>query len=111
VGDRLKASVGTSLTYQGRTRSTLTAADPGRPADISLTSRRSYNDPTFSLPSYALLDLRAGLETNDGKYRVSVFGRNVTNKYYLTASTLVLDTITTYSGQPATYGVNLAVRY
>jgi iron complex outermembrane receptor protein len=111
VGGRLKASVGSSLTYQGRTRSTLTAADPRKPTDISFTSGRSYNDPTFSLPSYALLDLRASLGTSDGKYTVSVFGRNVTNKYYLSASTLVLDTITTYSGQPATYGVKLAVRY
>ncbi|WP_232494836.1 TonB-dependent receptor [Novosphingobium kaempferiae] len=111
VSDGLKASIGASLTYQGRSRATLTQADPGRPADTSLGARDTYNDPTFSLPAYTLLDLRASLASPDGKYTVSIFGRNVTNKFYATSTTLVLDTIVQYTGMPATYGIKLSVRY
>ena len=35
---------------------------------------------------YGLLGLRAGLESEDGKWEVSVWGRNLTDKLYLAQS-------------------------
>ena len=80
----------------------------------------SYNSSSYAiigtdadnkLKSYALLNLRAGVETSDGKYRVSVFGNNVTNTYYYTNAPTIYDTQVRYTGRPATYGVSLSARW
>ena len=68
-------------------------------------------DINSRLKPYALLDLRAGVETADGKYRVSVFGKNVTNTYYYTNAPTIYDTQVRYAGRPATYGISLSARY
>jgi iron complex outermembrane recepter protein len=68
-------------------------------------------DADNKLKSYALLDLRAGVETADGKYRLTVFGKNVTNTYYYTNAPTIYDTQVRYTGRPATYGVTLSARY
>lgn len=106
----LKALTGVGVTYQDRSKTSLTSADPGRPADIGFNATTSYNDPTFSIPAYALVDLRVGLQSADGPWRISVWGRNVGNKYYRTSITRVQNTIVRYIGQPATYGITLGYR-
>ncbi len=65
--------------------------------------------PQFLIDRYALLDLRAGLER--GALRGEVFGRNVTNKRYITQASHVIDTVDQYTGMPATYGVTISYRY
>jgi len=60
---------------------------------------------------YTTLDLRAGVQTKDGRWSVTAFGRNVTNTYYWTAPVLVIDTIGRYAGSPATYGLTVGFRY
>jgi outer membrane receptor protein involved in Fe transport len=60
---------------------------------------------TYDLPGYALLDLRAGIEAEDGSWRLMVWGKNVTNKYYWQNVVTAYDVVTRYAGQPATYGV------
>jgi iron complex outermembrane receptor protein len=60
--------------------------------------------------AYALLNLRAGIESEDGHWRYEVFGDNVTNTYYTTQSVRV-DTVARYVGMPATYGIRVGYRY
>ena len=67
------------------------------------------NRPEFVLPGYALVDLRAGVEWD--KWRLQVWGRNVTNKYYWTTVSRILDTITRTPGMPVTYGATLGYRF
>jgi outer membrane receptor protein involved in Fe transport len=81
----------------------------------SLTYRTSTNaafgdSPQFVLNGYALLDLRAGIEAPDGKWRIQIWGKNVTNKYYLTNVAHVTDAIAATTGRPASYGVTLSTR-
>jgi len=68
-------------------------------------------DDNFILPGYALLDLRAGFEREDGSLRVTFFGRNVTDKFYKTFVSRATDTIFQTVGMPATYGVTVAVKF
>lgn len=68
-------------------------------------------EDVFKIKAYGLLDLRAGVEAEDGSWRVSVFGKNVTNKYYTTNVQTAYDNIVRFAGMPATYGVTLAVKY
>ncbi len=93
VSDRLDAFLGGNVYYQSDTNSDF--------GEIDL----------FRTDSYALLDLRAGIETNDGRLRASLWGRNVTNTYYWSAARQLQDANVRFVGMPATYGATLSVRY
>jgi outer membrane receptor protein involved in Fe transport len=101
ISSSAQIMVGGLLSYQSSkmaqlgTNSALGAANPDR---------------IFEIPSYALLDLRIGIEDRDGRWRAELFGRNVTNKYYRTGIQRANDTITAWTGMPATYGVTVSFR-
>jgi iron complex outermembrane receptor protein len=65
----------------------------------------------FNLPGRALLDLRAGVMSEDGRWRVELWGRNVTDKYYWVQVSHVQDTVDRVTGMPATFGVTLGYRF
>ncbi|MDB5968401.1 MAG: hypothetical protein JWQ90_851 [Hydrocarboniphaga sp.] len=65
----------------------------------------------LKIDGYALLDLRAGVATADGKWRFSVWGRNLTDEYYWTIADHISDTTVRYTGMPTTVGVSVAYRY
>ncbi len=67
--------------------------------------------PLFKLKSYTLLDLRAGVESKSGAYRLSLWGRNVTNEFYATYTGRNVDVDHRYAGMPATFGFTLSYRY
>jgi outer membrane receptor protein involved in Fe transport len=98
--------IGASLTGRSRAISIVGGASgalpqPGYRSKVSLAD-------TYELPRYALLDLRAGVEAEDGSWRVMVWGKNVTNKYYWQNVVTSYDVVTRYAGQPATYGVTFS---
>ena len=68
------------------------------------------NIPGLAINGYTLLDLRAGVVLPSGT-RVSVWGRNVTNTYYWTNATYILDYFSRYTGTPATYGISMSARF
>lgn len=92
VGSRLDAFVGTGLSYQGRSNSQLGEL------------------PLLSTKAYTLIDLRAGVEAPDGRWRVTLWGRNITDSYYWTTANANLDTTVRFAGMPATYGVTLSFK-
>lgn len=85
--------VGGDVTYQAATNSQL------------------GQQPLTFVRAHTLIDLRAGVEAPDGKWRFSVYGRNVTNQYYWTAAYRITDTTVRYAGQPVSYGATLAFRF
>lgn len=97
VADNLSAFFGGGLTYQSKQNTTF--QNTGLPAT------------DFNIAGYALLDLRAGLSSDDGRWRVTAFGRNITDKSYVTAVSTYLDTLIRYRGKPAVYGLSVAFRY
>ena len=68
----------------------------------------SYN-PNLKVPSYALLDLRAGVQKDN--WRLQIWGRNVTATYYSYFKVHVVDVYARYAGMPATYGATLSYRF
>jgi iron complex outermembrane recepter protein len=62
---------------------------------------------SLKVAPYTTLDLRASIEAPDGKWRLTVFGLNVTNKYYSKGVSRTTDTIVRVAGAPRTFGVNL----
>jgi iron complex outermembrane receptor protein len=69
------------------------------------------NSPEFIIHGYTLLDLRAGLEAADGRWRLQLWGHNVTNRYYVNNVARLIDAVTQTTGLPATYGLSVSVRY
>ncbi len=97
VSDSLEAFFGGGLTYQSKQNTTFhNAALPA---------------VDFQIDGYALLDLRAGISSPDDRWRVTVYGRNITNKSYVTAVSTFLDTVVRYRGKPSVYGLSVAYRY
>ncbi len=99
LSSRLSAFVGTSVSY--RTSS-----------DAALGSRTgpAGTQNWFKIDGYALVDLRAGVEL-DERYRLQIWGRNVTNKGYWNNVVHIYDTYARITGQPATYGVTLSAKF
>ena len=90
---RIKAFVGGSLIHDSKTYAGVGARDLMR------------------LDPFTLLDLRAGLQLDDGRYNVWFWGKNVTNKYYWTNVFATGNAVARFPGNPATYGVSLSARF
>lgn len=93
VSPGLVGFVGGGVTYQSSTNSQLGEL------------------PELDIDGYALVDLRAGLESDDGAWRLSAWGQNVGDVYYWTAANRNLDTTVRFAGRPATYGVTLSLEF
>jgi len=55
--------------------------------------------------------LRASVRTQDGKYRVEVYGKNVTNRFYWDNVSHPYDTVVRYAGMPETWGITFSARF
>ena len=97
VSSSWNAFIGGGLTYQ--TSQNTTFVNAGLPAS------------DFEIDGYALLDLRAGVSSEDGRWRISAFGRNITDQAYVTSVSTYLDTLIRYRGKPTVYGLSVAFRY
>lgn len=87
IGASLTGFIGGALTYRDATKGGL------------------EDDPRLAIDSYALLDLRIGVESDNGRWRVMVFGRNITDKYYWNNVLKAQDNVIRYAGRPASYGI------
>jgi outer membrane receptor protein involved in Fe transport len=93
VGSKLTGFVGGTGTYRG-------------------SSYAAFGEsPAFKIASYALLDLRAGVESGDGHWTAQLWGRNVTDKYYWLNVSHLTDYVSRLAGMPATYGISVGYRY
>lgn len=91
VRDNLNAFVGVNLSYQGQENANF------------------GNYPQYNVPGYALLDLRAGVE--HGSWRFQLWGKNVTNQFYINNIIHPVDNFTRYTGMPVTYGASFSYRF
>ncbi|MCC2976842.1 TonB-dependent receptor [Sphingomonas sp. PL-96] len=72
------------------------------------------NNEAISQPGYTLVNLRAGVETEGGRFRIGGFARNLTNEEYLidAGNTGGGFGIPTYiAGEPRFYGVEASARF
>jgi iron complex outermembrane receptor protein len=89
--------IGASLTHRNSTSTTFaTAAAPA---------------PDFVLPASNVLDVRLGVAAADDTWRVTVFGRNVTDDYYYNFVFNGSDTINRSAARPLTYGASVSVKF
>lgn len=77
----------------------------------SKTSSGIGNPTVLAIDSYTLLDLRGGVESQDGRYRIAAWAKNVTGKYHWSNAFLSFDTIVRFPARPSTYGVTFSYRF
>jgi iron complex outermembrane recepter protein len=65
----------------------------------------------LTIDGYTLVDLRAGVSSADDRWKLSIWGRNLTGKYYWTNAYRIADVSARFAGKPATYGATLSFRY
>ncbi|WP_162140535.1 TonB-dependent receptor [Sphingomonas sp. PR090111-T3T-6A] len=97
LGQAYRGSIGVTLALQSKSYASLEKA-PQNLADATL-------------PGRTILDLRASIETVNGRWRLGLWGKNVTNRFYVTNAVRAYDTIIRYTGRPAEYGLTLAYHW
>ena len=66
--------------------------------------------PSLRIDAYTLFGARVGVGSRDGRWSATLWGRNVTNKYYWYNVQVGYDTIWRLTGMPATYGVTASFK-
>ena len=100
-----RSFVGGTITYNAKTFSGVGGKDASAPIGVNA------GPGSLAIDSFTLLDVRAGVELADGRYRIWGWGRNITNKYYWTSVLPYGNAISRYVGQPATYGLSFSYRF
>ena len=116
INASLSAFIGGHFTYTSKTTAAFGANVPYNPAEHANPAGAVPDEPilagALNIDSYGLLDLRAGIAGSDSKWRVTVWGRNVTNKYYWTSASFIpADATVRFAGMPVTYGATFMYRY
>ncbi|MPT46966.1 MAG: TonB-dependent receptor [Sphingobium sp.] len=104
LGGDATAFIGANLNFQSDTKAVL--GDARATPSPELSERGG-----LTIADYALVDLRAGLGFAEDRYKISLFVRNLTDKYYWSNATRITDTTVRFSGRPRTFGVNFSARY
>ncbi len=101
-------SAGQDLTGFGGVEAT--ARSSATAALLSGAPAFSRQEASFRIPGYLVVDLRAGVETADEQWRIELFGRNVSDRFYVTGIKKSADFVTQYTGFPTTYGARIVYR-
>lgn len=96
--------------YQWALRDGLDAFFGGNVAYEGDTNSQFGELARLAVDSYTLVDLRAGIEAQDGAWKLMFWARNVGDTYYWTTGNANLDTTVRFAGMPRTYGVTLSFR-
>ncbi len=106
-----KYSVGAGFNYEFPVSSSMAAFVGADLTHRSSTTAIIGNAPGYEIGDYTLLDLRAGVKSQDDRWQFSIWGKNVGNEYYWTNVASYYDTVARYAGRPATYGATLSFKY
>jgi outer membrane receptor protein involved in Fe transport len=100
ISSNLTAFVSADASYQSK-------------SSAAFGSGEAYADgaPPLEIKAYGLLNLAAGIGPANQRWRLEIWGKNVTNTYYWTTVNYISDTVARLAGMPATYGVTLGFRY
>jgi iron complex outermembrane recepter protein len=91
--DQWSAFIGGQVSYQSKTTAAI-----GSPS-------------LYLMPAYGRLDLQFGVQSQDGRWRVFGWGKNVLNRFYVNNIVELEDAVNRYVGRPATYGIAVNYRF
>lgn len=106
-----KWSVNLDANYSGPITSTLNIFGGAGIAYRSKTTAQLAASSLYDIDAYTLVNAQLGIEDSQGRWKAWVFGNNITNKYYWTNVVKFADTVTRFTGMPATFGVSFAYKF
>lgn len=72
---------------------------------------RSIDPYPYHMDGFTTIDVRFGYTTQDEKWRVMLWGKNVTDEYYWTSVIPASEDLARFAGKPATYGITIGYTY
>jgi iron complex outermembrane receptor protein len=93
LSDRLNGFIGANVSYQSRSTSAF------------------GKSPLVEIDPYALVDAQIGIAGVSSDWRLTLWVKNVFDKYYWTDTFRQIDNLARHVGAPRTYGVRLSHRY
>jgi outer membrane receptor protein involved in Fe transport len=101
--------VGVNTNYQSRTRGFFydRCEEPGIRTCTSEVHPFLVGDSQLFINERLLVDVRAGVESAQGNWRLWAWGRNMTDKHYWNQVQHVNDVLLRFTGMPRTYGLTL----
>jgi iron complex outermembrane recepter protein len=100
VTQDLTAFVATNVNF----RSSTSAVVGGSPLQVG-------GKDVYGIDKYTLVDAQLGIRSRDHNWEAQIWGKNIFNEYYWTNVLAAYDTISRYSGRPATFGVSLSYSF
>ncbi len=111
INDSLSGYVGLDARYQSKSQGEFGSYEALAAGYVSPTPPARPGTLSTVDDAYAVLDLRAGVTSNNGHWRVEFFGKNVTNTYYWTNARVTAESAVRFAGMPDTWGVRLGYKY
>jgi iron complex outermembrane recepter protein len=65
----------------------------------------------YNMPAYTLLNMQAGVKTQDDRLSIYLWGKNVTNRFYVNNVVELEDDVIRYTGMPITYGISVGYKF
>lgn len=115
-----KLSNAPSITFSGGFDATVMDSDSGKLSlhgDLAYSASQYFevlNIPRLQQGSYALLSGHIDWESANGRFNASIWGKNLTNKFYFTSRVDLLAGFGfdyNHIAAPRTYGITLGVKY
>ncbi len=69
------------------------------------------DDPFYDLGERQIWNARVGVLSDDGRWTLTLWGRNITNEFYAVSVVRLADSISRFTGEPETYGVSASYRF
>jgi outer membrane receptor protein involved in Fe transport len=103
VSSSLNFFSGVSVTARSKTTATIGGS-------VNPVGATPNTFPLFGVKGYATVDMQIGVKASDDRWRLSIWGKNITNTYYWNNTVAAVDSITRYAAMPATYGIAASFR-
>jgi iron complex outermembrane receptor protein len=101
-----------AATYEVPVSATLRAFVTGDVAQRATYSGEILElNPATAVPGYAIFDARAGVKSQDGKWQVSLWVRNLADHYYYTSAFFGNSIYVRMNGMPRTFGLSARVNF
>lgn len=97
ITDSLNAFIGVGVSGQSTTSGVLTTLGV-QPANI------------FDIKAHSLVDANLGIHASNDAWRITLWGKNLFNKFYNTNVIQAYDSVVRYTGMPVTYGVSVGFK-
>ncbi len=83
----------------------------GQSKTIGILSVLPEQQDLYEINARALVDANIGIRAEDDRWKITLWGKNIFDKYYWTNTIEAYDTVVRYAGRPAEYGVAVAVKF